>query len=149
MTNEEKEKFMGEAIKEAQKAFKRREVPIGAVIVKNGKIIAKAHNTREKTKNALSHAEILAVNNACKKLRNWRLVDCDIFVTLEPCIMCLGALYNARIRKLYYGASNKSNGDIKIDYSSVIQNHKLEVENGIKESEVKELLAGFFRSRNS
>ncbi len=103
---------MYEALKEAKKAYLKEEVPIGAVIVKDGKVIARAHNLREKTNNAISHAEILAIEKACKKLNSWRLEDCTIYVTLEPCPMCLGAMMQARIKKVYYGALDKKNGAI-------------------------------------
>ena len=91
------------ALNEAKKAYKMGEIPIGAIIVKNGEVIAKGYNKRERSKNATHHAEILAITKACKKLNNWRLGDCDIFVTVEPCLMCMGALYNARVKSLYYG----------------------------------------------
>ena len=146
MTNEEIEKFMGEAILQAEKAYQKGEIPIGAVIVKGGRIIAKAYNTREKLKNAVCHAEILAINKACKKLKNWRLIDCEMFVTVEPCLMCLGALYNARVKRLYYGTMNKSNGRIDVDYNTTIQNHKLEVVAGIRKEECARLLSTFFKN---
>ena len=97
------EKFMKEALKEAKKALDKEEVPVGAVIVKDGKIIARAHNVKETKRNAICHAEILAVQRACKKLGAWRLVDCEMYVTLEPCPMCAGALINSRIKKVYIG----------------------------------------------
>ncbi len=145
MTKEEIEKFMREALKEAKIAYTKEEIPIGAVIVKDGKIIARAYNTREKTKNAISHAEVLAISKACKKLKNWRLLDCDMFVTVEPCLMCLGALYNARIRSLYYGAKNNSNGSVKSEDFGQVQNHEIEVIGGVCEIECRELMSKFFR----
>lgn len=93
------------AYKEAQKAYKKREVPVGAIIVKDGKIIAKAHNLKEKKKSSLAHAEILCIEKACKKINNWRLDDCTMYVTLYPCNMCLGAIKEARINSVVYGAS--------------------------------------------
>ena len=99
-----KEKFMKEAIKEAKKAYDKAEVPIGAVIVKDDKIIARAHNLRECKNQAIAHAEIFAIEKACKKLGAWRLENCDMYVTLEPCPMCAGAILNARVRNLYIGA---------------------------------------------
>ena len=87
-----------------EKAYKKLEVPVGAVIVKAGKIIAKAYNLRETKKNSLAHAEILCINKACKKLKNWRLEDCTMYVTLYPCEMCMGAIKQARIKKVYFGA---------------------------------------------
>lgn len=145
MSENEIEKYMGLALIEAKKAYKVGEIPIGAVIVKNGEVIAKGYNKREKSNNATHHAEIIAINKACKKLNNWRLGDCDIFVTVEPCLMCLGALYNARIHGLYYGCENKSNGDFKIDKSKPIQNHYLEITGGIQENECRELMSKFFK----
>lgn len=101
------EKFMELAIKEARKAYAKMEVPIGAVIVKNGKVIAKAHNLRETKKQACAHAEILAIEKACKKINAWRLEDSEMYVTLEPCPMCAGAIINSRMKKLYIGAMDQ------------------------------------------
>ena len=101
--------FMQEAIKQAQVAYKRGEVPIGCVIVKDGKIVAKGYNQREKKRNCLWHAEIVALNRACRKLKSWRLKDCEMYVTLEPCQMCMGAILNARLRKVYFGARSTTN----------------------------------------
>lgn len=103
-------KFMKLALNEAKKAYKKNEVPVGAVIVKDNIVIAKAHNLREKNKSSLSHAEILCIKNACKKLQAWRLEGCDMYVTLEPCAMCAGALTQARINKVYIGAKDYKNG---------------------------------------
>lgn len=100
------DKYINEALKEAQKAYKKNEVPVGAVIVKDGKIIAKAHNLRETKKNSLAHAEIICINKACKKLRNWRLEGCEMYITLYPCQMCIGAIKQSRIDKVYYGAKD-------------------------------------------
>lgn len=97
-------RFFDEAFKLAQIAYKKDEVPVGAVIVKDGKIIGKARNMRQKTRNATAHAEILAIEKACKKIKDFRLTGCDIYVTLEPCVMCLGAIINARIDNLYFAA---------------------------------------------
>jgi len=96
--------MMEAAIEEAKKAAKKGEVPIGAVIVRGHKIISRAHNMREKKQNALDHAEMRAINRACRKLKSWRLDDCDMYVTLEPCAMCMGAITNARIKTVYIGA---------------------------------------------
>ena len=98
------------AYNEAHKAYKREEMPVGAVIVKNGKVIAKGYNKKEKTKNAIMHAEIIAIKKACKKNKDWRLNECTMYVTLEPCIMCMGAIVEARIKNIYCGIkNNKSN----------------------------------------
>ena len=96
--------FMNAALDEAKKAAKKCEVPIGAVIVRGGKIIARAHNLRERRRNALGHAEVIAISRACKRLKSWRLDDCVMYVTLEPCSMCMGAAINARIKTIYFGA---------------------------------------------
>ena len=137
------------ALKEAEKAYKKDEVPVGAVIVYNGKIIAKAHNTREKSNDATNHAEIIAIKKACKKIKDFRLIDAEIYVTLEPCLMCLGAILNARIKKLYYGASiNKDNAlttEEVIDRAEL--NHKTEIESGILEKDCSFLLSNYFREK--
>lgn len=104
------EKYMNEALKEAKKAYKKDEVPVGAVIVKDNKIIARAHNLRESKENAIAHAEILCIQKACKKLKSWRLDDATLYVTLEPCAMCSGALSQARIGKVVFGAKDYKNG---------------------------------------
>lgn len=104
------DKYMYEALKEAKKAYKKNEVPVGAVIVKNGEIIARAHNLREIKENAIAHAEILCIQKACKKLKSWRLEDTQLYVTLEPCAMCSGALSQARIGKVVFGAKDPKNG---------------------------------------
>ncbi len=140
-----KEYFMELALEQAKIAYKKREIPIGCVIVKNGKVIAKAYNTREKSKSAIAHAEILAIDKACKKGKNWRLEDSDIFVTVEPCLMCMGAILNARIKNVYYGAKNTSMTNVDIDYSKSILNHKVNVVAGIKEEECASLLKSFFK----
>lgn len=143
------EKFMKEAIKQAQKALQQDEVPIGAVIVKDGKVISRAYNTRNKTQNAINHAEIIAITKACKKLNSWRLEDCDIYVTLEPCTMCAGAILNARIKNLYYGAYDKTS---KNDILSIIMqddrlNHKTNIQGGIQECQCAKLLTDFFSNK--
>ena len=106
MENKLKEKFMQEAIKEAQKAYRKLEVPVGAVIVKDGEIIARAHNFKETKFDTTKHAEILAIQKASKKLKSWRLIDCEMYITLEPCTMCAGAIINSRIKKLYIGTDD-------------------------------------------
>jgi len=110
--------FINIAYKEAQRAYKKREVPVGAVIVKDGKVIAKAHNLKEKKKSPLAHAEILCIEKACKKINNWRLDDCIMYVTLYPCNMCLGAIKESRINTVIYAANreNITNIDEKCIY---------------------------------
>ena len=140
------EKFMKLALKEAQKAKEANEVPIGAVLVLNGKVIARAHNTREKSKDATAHAEVLCIRKACKKIGDFRLIDAQIYVTLEPCLMCLGAILNARIKTLYFGAeANKPN---TITSEELVEraelNHKCEVVGGILRDECSSLISGYF-----
>lgn len=145
---EDKEKFMKEALKEAQKAYNKEEVPVGAVIVKDNKIIARAHNLKETSLNAVSHAEILAIQKACKKLGSWRLTDCDMYVTLEPCAMCSGALINARIRKLYIGTNDPKTGACgsKLNLlEDVTFNHKIDIERNVLQKECETILKDFFK----
>lgn len=141
------EKFMKQAIKEAKKAYEKEEVPVGAVIVKDGKIIARGHNLKETKLNTIKHAEIIAIEKASKKLSGWRLENCDLYVTLEPCAMCAGAIINSRIRKVYIGTDDEKTGAC----GSVLNlfeykfNHKVEVEKGILKQECKEILQRFFK----
>ncbi len=142
------EKFMKEALKEAKKAYDKLEVPVGAVIVKDGKIIARAHNLKETKKDTTKHAEMLAIEKASKKLDAWRLLDCEMYVTLEPCSMCAGAIINARIKKLYIGALDEKTGaagsvlNLFEDYKF---NHKVEIEKGIMKDECEKILKDFFK----
>ena len=143
----DKEFYMNEALKEAQKAFLEDEIPIGAVIVKEGKIIARAHNQKESFKVATSHAEILAINEASKVVKDYRLLDCEMYVTLEPCIMCAGAIIAARIPKLIYAANDFSYGAHSrfINIFDQKVNHKVMVESGILEEESSNLIKDFFK----
>ena len=102
------DKFLNEALKEARKAYKKDEIPVGCVIVYDGNIVARGHNLRESKQNSLMHAEIMAVDRACKYFNSWRLDDCVMYVTLEPCMMCMGAIIESRIKKVVYGAKNNS-----------------------------------------
>lgn len=142
------EEYMRLALKEAHKAYTKEEVPIGAIIVKDDKIIARAHNLRESSKQAIAHAEILAIQKACKKLKAWRLEECDMYVTLEPCAMCAGAIINSRISNLYIGAMDSKSGavgsklNLLKDYKF---NHVVNFETGILEEECSELLSVFFK----
>ena len=141
------EKFMKEALKEAQKAYKKLEVPVGAIIVKDGKIVARAHNLKETKNNTTKHAEILAIEKASKKLSNWRLIDCEMYVTLEPCPMCAGAIVNSRIKKVNIGAMDEKTGacgsklNLLQDFNF---DTKVDMEIGILENECRELLQKFF-----
>lgn len=139
--------FMQKALQLAREAFLSGEVPVGAVIVKDGKIIATGKNEREQKQNALSHAEIEAINNACTALGSWRLDGCEIYVTLEPCPMCTGAIINSRIKTLIFGAYDSSMGSVDsvINLCDYPYNHKVEVYGGICEDECKALLQDFFK----
>ena len=141
-------KFMLLALEEAQKAMAENEVPVGAVIVKDGEVIAKGRNRRENNKNALCHAEIEAIDNACKVLGGWRLGDCDLYVTLEPCPMCAGAIINARIRRVYFGAFDDKAGSFGSveDFNRLGYNHKPEIYAGIMEDECQKILTEFFKN---
>ena len=144
----EKELLMKEALKEAKKAYKKEEIPVGAVIVKDGEIIARAHNLRETKQKATAHAEILAIEKACNKIGAWRLENCDMYVTLEPCPMCAGAIINARIKNLYIGAMDEKGGAVgsKINLLKDIKlNHEVEVVNGILKDECSKILKEFFK----
>jgi len=140
--------FINITINEAKKAYKKGEVPIGAIIVKDNKIISKAHNIREQKQNALFHAEILAINKACKKLKSWRLNDCTLYVTLEPCAMCAGAILNSRIKKVVICCLDSQHGAVVSKYTLLSDgslNHKTEVE-VIENQECKKLITDFFSS---
>lgn len=141
-----KEKFMYEAIKQAKKSYKRNEVPVGCVIEKNGKIISKAHNLKETKKNSLAHAEIIAINKATKKLKNWRLYNCNMYVTMEPCCMCAGAIKQARLKKVYYGVPNDNSLCRKI-LNKEDNNKKVEIEGNVLSIECKELIQTFFKKQ--
>lgn len=139
---------MKEALKEAKKAYKKLEVPVGAVIVKNGEIIAKAHNLKETKKDTTKHAEILAIQRASKKIEAWRLEECEMYITLEPCTMCAGAIINSRIKKVYIGTMDLKTGacgsvlNIFEDYKF---NHKVEYETGIMQNECEKIIKDFFK----
>lgn len=106
-------KYLKACLNEAYKAFNKFEVPVGCIIVdNNGKIVSRAHNLRETKQNSLAHAEIMAINKACKKLNSWRLRDCEMYVTLEPCVMCTGAIIQAQLKKVHFFALDKRNGSI-------------------------------------
>lgn len=141
--------FMEIALKEAKKANKKDEVPIGAVIVKDNKVIAKGYNKREKSKNAINHAEIVAIKRACRKLKDWRLENCEMYVTLKPCPMCAGAISNARIKRVYFGAEETNNKDNLCEqiFSSTRLNHKVELIKLEEYSSIcSEILSSFFKN---
>ena len=139
---------MKQALKEAQKAYNKLEVPVGAVIVKNGKIISRGYNQKETKYDTTKHAEIIAIQKASKKLKSWRLLDCEMYVTLEPCSMCAGAIINSRIKKVYIGTMDEKTGaagsrlNLFKDYKF---NHNVEVETGILKDECEGILKDFFK----
>ncbi|MBI5233703.1 MAG: tRNA adenosine(34) deaminase TadA [Deltaproteobacteria bacterium] len=142
------EYFMKEALKEAMKAQGKAEVPVGAVIVREGRIISRAHNTRETTNDPAAHAEILVLRKAAKKLKSWRLVHADLYVTLEPCLMCVSALVQARIKRLVYGAPDPKAGACGSVWDIVRDtrlNHRVEVAGGILKEDAETMLKGFFK----
>ena len=136
---------MKAALKCAQTALCDGEVPIGAVVVLNGKIISRGHNRRTKKQVATAHAEIEAIEKACKKLGSWRIPGCELYVTLEPCPMCMGAALNARIKKVYFGAYEAKGRSLTNEIASAnLLNHKVEVEGGVMEEECSKILSAFF-----
>lgn len=141
-------KFISAAIKQAQKAYTAGEIPVGAVVVKDGKIISRGYNKRESSQIATKHAEIIAIEKACKKLGSWRLEDCDIYVSLEPCPMCLGACVNARLKNIYYAAEQTSSSDniTSLIASSNRLNHKVNLIL-IKDERASALLSQFFAQK--
>lgn len=143
-----KEVFMKRAINQANKAYNKLEVPVGAIIVKDDKIIARAYNQKEGKKDATKHAEIIAIQKASKKLQSWRLLDCEMYVTLEPCSMCAGAIIQSRIKKVYIGAMDEKTGscgsvfNLFKDYKF---NHHVEVEYNVCQTECEEIIKEFFK----
>jgi len=139
---------MKEALKEAKKAYKKLEVPVGAIIVKNGEIIAKAHNLKEEKNDTTKHAEMIAIQKASKFLKAWRLEDCEMYVTLEPCTMCAGAIINSRIKKVYIGTKDPKAGacgsvlNLFEDYKF---NHTVEYQTDIMQKECEKVLKDFFK----
>lgn len=139
--------FMQLAIEEAKKAFDELETPVGAVIVHNGEVIASGRNRRETNKNALCHAEVEAIHNACKRLGGWRLPQCTLYVTLEPCPMCAGAIINSRIERVVFGAYDKKAGSVSsvVSLFDLPYNHKPAYKGGVAENECAALLSDFFK----
>ena len=142
------EKYMKKTLLLAQKAYELDEVPVGAVIVQDGKIISSAYNKRECTNDATAHAEILAIRKVCKKIGDFRLIDCDIYVSLEPCVMCMGAILNSRVSNLYFGAyiSNGSISSFEICEKSEL-NHKTNIEGGFLKDECSGIISKYFREK--
>lgn len=146
------EKFMKIALKEAEKAYKKGEVPVGAVIVKDGKVISKGKNEKEKRKSAIFHAEMLAIKKAGKKLKSWNLSGCDIYITLQPCLMCYGAILSSRIDNIYFGAYDKKYGMQVENYEKLNEkgfNHKAKIVGGILEENCSEILTKFFKAKRN
>ena len=136
---------MREALRLAEKAKRKGEVPIGAVVVLNDKIIGRGYNLRTKLQLATAHAELRAIEKACKKMRSWRLPEAEIYITLEPCPMCMGAILNARIDRVYFGAYEQKGRSLTDELSKAnLLNHTVEVTGGVLEEECKEILSSFF-----
>ena len=145
--SEDQYRFMYAALQEAEKAFEDDEVPVGAVVVHKNKIIGRGYNQIERLKDPTAHAEMIAITSAANHLGDWRLNECDIYVTLEPCIMCTGALLASRIKELYYGASDFKFGACGSIYNLAEEsktNHKIKVYSGILAKESEDLLKSFF-----
>ncbi len=151
MENVDVEKYMRLALKEAEKARKIDEVPVGCVIVRNGEVIAKGHNLREKKQQAFAHAEMVAITKASKKLGTWCLDDCDLYVTLEPCMMCTGVIGLSRINHLYYGTPDPKGGtiDTLVQVKTIphLKTYPRVVTSGILQPECAEILTTFFREK--
>ena len=141
------EKFMLAAINEAKKAYQIDEVPIGAVVVKDDEIVGTGYNRRETDKNAICHAEIMAIDNACKKLGGWRLWQCEIYVTLEPCPMCAGAIINSRLKRVVFGSYDYKAGSCSsvVNLFELPYNHKPECVGGVLADECSTMLSDFFK----
>ncbi|HFI0620306.1 TPA: tRNA adenosine(34) deaminase TadA [Streptococcus suis] len=149
-TLEEKEYFMRQALEEARKSLEKDEIPIGCVIVKDGQIIGRGHNAREELNQAIMHAEVMAIKEANQVEGNWRLLDTTLFVTIEPCVMCSGAIGLARIPQVVYGATNQKFGAAGSLYDILTDerlNHRVEVETGILEEDCAQMMQDFFRQR--
>ncbi|HEM3695237.1 TPA: tRNA adenosine(34) deaminase TadA [Streptococcus suis] len=149
-TQEEKEYFMSQALAEAEKSLDKEEIPIGCVIVKDGQIIGRGHNAREELNQAIMHAEVMAIQEANRVEGNWRLLDTTLFVTIEPCVMCSGAIGLARIPQVVYGAANQKFGAAGSLYDILTDqrlNHRVEVETGILEEACAQIMQDFFRQR--
>ncbi|WP_283678049.1 tRNA adenosine(34) deaminase TadA [Lentilactobacillus sp. Marseille-Q4993] len=144
----EQEFFMNEALTEAKKAYLLGEVPIGAVVVHNGKVIGRGHNLRERFQDATAHAEVMAIQEAGRAVGNWRLVDCDLYVTIEPCLMCSGAIVNARVSRVFYGAPDNKAGAVDTLYDTLRDdrlNHQVEVHSGILREKCASIMKQFFK----
>lgn len=140
-------KFMKKALRQAERAYSEGEVPVGAVVVKDGKVISRGRNRRESLKDATAHAEFIAIQKACKRLNGWRLCGCTLYVTLEPCVMCAGAIVNSRIERVVIGTSDPKAGAMGsvTDVTYLPLNHKPETVYGVMQKECSEILKKFFK----
>ena len=139
------ERFMREALRLAERAKKKGEVPIGAVVVAGGRIVGRGYNTRTRSQMATAHAEMRAIDRACKKLHSWRLPDAELYVTLEPCPMCMGAALNARIARIYFGAYEQKGRSLTMELANAnLLNHRVEVTGGVLQEECAAVLTSFF-----
>lgn len=143
--------FMSEALRLAELAAQQGEIPVGAVVVRDGEIIGRGYNQRETKKSAVSHAEIIAIEEACRTVGDWRLTGCALYVTLEPCPMCSGAIVNSRIDRVIFGATDRMAGccGSLINFNSYPFNHSFEIENGICEDQCQKILKDFFEKRRN
>ena len=142
--------FMSLALEEARQAAREGEIPVGAVLVKKGQVVARAHNRREQDHDATAHAELLVIRQACEKLGRWRLTDCTLYVTLEPCPMCAGAIWNARIGRLVYGAWDSAAGACGSQFNLPAHpslNFRTQVTAGVMEEECRKILQDFLKAR--
>ena len=141
------EKFMQLAVEQAKKAYQIDEVPIGAVVIKDGEVVGAGYNRRETGKNALYHAELMAIDEACRKLGGWRLWQCELYVTMEPCPMCAGAIINSRLRRIVYGCDDYKAGSVKsvVNLFELPYNHKPEYIGGVLADECSAMLSDFFQ----
>ena len=149
---DKKIKYMKLALLEAKKAEKEDEVPIGCVIVKNDRVISRGHNRREKRNDVTSHAEIEAIRKANKKLGDWQLIDCDLYVTIEPCMMCMGAIIQSHIRNVYYGSTDPKGGAVisSINYLDIKNlNHHPNIEGGILQEECSTIIKNYFKGKRT
>jgi len=142
--------YMGLALDEARKAFLKGEVPVGALVVQDDKILASAYNLKETLNDPTAHAEIIALRQASQKIKNWRLYDATLYVTLEPCVMCAGAMVEARLKRVVYAAADEKKGAVDSRFNiaeSPFLDHRVEVIAGVREREAKELLEMFFKTK--
>ncbi len=152
MAQDMDERFMGLALEQAQLAFEAQEVPVGAVVVKDGKVVARGFNSKESSRDPTAHAEMIALRQAAAVLGRWRLTDCSVYVSLEPCPMCAGAMLSARIARLVFGCADPKAGAVQSLYSLADDsrmNHSFEVSGGLMAQEASELLKSFFRARRA